>query len=88
MTSHLWLGLILKAARHKSNAFLSGYRLSLLLAGSLTNFLYSANSDGEQSISRTSKSAGCNFMGNLSRATQGFVYIFESLIVTVSSKVS
>ena len=51
-----------------------------------TNLLYSAISEGEQIISRTSKLGGCNLIGNRSRATQGLVYIFGSSIVTVSSK--
>src|SRR5580704_15892028 len=62
-------------------------RLSLVgdvsLTGVAINLLYWSASDGEQIISRTSKSGGCNFMGNLSRANQGSVYIFGSSIFTV-----
>jgi hypothetical protein len=58
------------------------------LEGLPTTLLYSANSDGEQIISLTSKSGGFNLKRSLSRATQGFVYIFGSSIVTVSSNVS
>jgi hypothetical protein len=64
------------------------YWLSFSLAGLPINLLYSENSDGEQIISLTSKVGGSNLKGNLSRATQGFVYIFGSSIVTVSSNVS
>src|SRR3989442_1393371 len=62
------------------------YLLSLPLTGLPINLLYSAKSVGEQSISLTSKLGVCNSKRNLSSATQGFVYIFGSLIVTVSSK--
>src|SRR5882672_5406733 len=76
-----------------SNGFLyhsgrGGYWEPLSLAGLPMILLYSANSEGEQIISRTSKLGGCNLKRNLSTATQGFVYIFGSSIVTVSSNVS
>src|ERR1700730_9221576 len=58
------------------------------LAGLPTTLLYSANSDGEQIISLTSKLGGFNLKRNLLRATQGFVYIFGSSIVMESSSVS
>src|SRR5216683_2240342 len=58
------------------------------IAGLLTCLSNSACSEGEQSISRRSKSAGCNRMGNLLRAFQGFVYIVGSMIVSVSSRMS
>lgn len=58
------------------------------LAGFPITLLYSANSDGEQIISLTSKFGGCNLKRNLLRATQGFVYIFGSSMITVSSSVS
>src|SRR5215470_8248103 len=61
-----------------------GYLLSLPLTGFPINLLYSAKSVGEQSISLTSKLGGCKSKRSLSSATQGFVYIFGSLIVTVS----
>src|SRR5437588_4870283 len=64
----------------------ANYWRCLSLAGLPINLSYSADSDGEQIISRTSKLGGCSFMGNLSRATQGFVYIFGSSIITVHSK--
>src|SRR5207302_9580128 len=64
----------------------STYLLPFSLAGSPTNLLYSANSDGEQIICRTSKSRGCKSNRKLSRATQGFVYILGSSIVTVRSR--
>ena len=44
---------------------------------------YALNSETEHIISLTSVVGGNNFMGNLSRAFQGFVYIFGSLIVNV-----
>jgi len=62
------------------------YLLSLPLTGFPINLLYSAKSVGEQSISLTSKLGACKSKRNLSSATQGLVYIFGSLIVTVSSK--
>jgi len=43
--------------------------------------LYSANSEGEQIISRTSKLGDFNLKRNLSRATHGFEYVFGSSIV-------
>jgi len=60
----------------------------LSLAGLPITLLYSANSEGEHIISLTSKLGGCNLKRNLSRATQGLVYIFGSSIVTLSSRVS
>ena len=64
------------------------YLASFPLAGFPMILLYSANSDGEQIISLTSKLGGFNLKRSLSRATQDFVYIFGSLMVTVSSNVS
>src|SRR5467141_1897432 len=58
------------------------------MAGLLTCLSNSACSEGEQSISRRSKSAGCKRRGNLLRAFQGFVYIVGSMIVSVSSRMS
>src|SRR3984893_7435412 len=58
------------------------------MAGLLTCLSNSACSEGEQSISRRSKSAGCNRKGNLTRAFQGFVYIVGSVLVSVSSRMS
>src|SRR5207302_3095921 len=60
----------------------------LAMAGRLTCLSNSACSEGEQIISRRSKSAGCNRRGNLLRAFQGFAYIFGSMIVSVSSRMS
>jgi len=58
------------------------------MAGRLTCLSNSACSEGEQIISLRSKSAGCNRMGNLFSAFQGFVYICGSLIVSVISMMS
>src|SRR6266851_9046423 len=56
------------------------------MAGLLTCLSNSACSEGEQSISRRSKSAGCNRRGNFMSAFQGFVYIVGSMVVRVSSR--
>src|SRR5258706_9591033 len=48
--------------------------------------LYVAVSEGEHSISIMSKPGACNRKGNLSRATQGFVYILGSSIAIVISR--
>src|SRR5260370_15801683 len=57
-------------------------------AASLSVLLYSAASEAEQTISRISNQSGCNRRVNLLRATQGFAYIFGSMIVSVSSMMS
>src|SRR6266705_662174 len=57
-------------------------------AASSKSVLNSAASVGEQTCSRISNHSGCNLSGNLSRAFQGFVYIFGSLIVNVNSRMS
>src|SRR4029077_16283196 len=61
------------------------YLVSLSLAGLPINLLYWASSSGEHSISVTSKFHDCSLKGSLFRATHGFVYIFGSVMVTVSS---
>src|ERR1700747_3026348 len=55
-------------------------------AGLLKNLSYFAVSDGAHSISGISKWRDCNLKDNLSRATQGFVYIFGSVILIDDSK--
>lgn len=53
-----------------------------------TDLLYSATSEGEQINSSGSKSSGRRCSTNLLSASHGSVYIFGSLMVTVSSSVS
>jgi len=65
---------------------MDSYFSSTPLAGLPINLSYFSISEGEQYISMTSVWGSCNFMGNLSMATQGLVYILGSSIVTVSSK--
>src|SRR5262245_55400244 len=67
-------------------SLLDYYLLSLPRTVFPINLLYSAKSVGEQSISLTSKLGGCKSKRKRSSATQRFVYIFGSSIVTVSSR--
>ena len=57
-----------------------------LPTGSANSLSYAAVSEGTHSISGMSKPGGCNRTENLSMATQGFVYILGSSIVTLICK--
>jgi hypothetical protein len=59
---------------------------SPLPTGSANSLSYAAVSEGTHSISGMSKPGGCNRTENLSMATQGFVYILGSSIVTLICK--
>ena len=67
--------------REQPSYFFSG----LAMAGLLTSLSNVACSEGEQSISLMSNASDCNLIGNYSGAFHGFVYIFGSMIVRVSS---
>src|SRR5207302_1395431 len=66
------------------------FRLAFLSATacSATVLLYSCASEAEQIISRISNHSGCSLMRNLFKGFHGFVYIFGSSIVIVTSKTS